>query len=125
MAYASDETGRFEIYVRPFPPDQQRTGKSLVSAGGGLQPKWRGDGKELFYFAPDSKLMAADVRLEPSFQSGTPHALFNSQAGFGSSTRYRWSLTRDGKRFLLVSMVTGVISEPVTVVLNWQSALKK
>ncbi len=125
VAYASDEAGRFEIYVRPFPPGREPQGKWLVSAGGELQPRWRGDGKELFYFAPDSKLMAAAIQSEPSFQSGVPHPLFNSQAGFGSNSRFRWSLTRDGKRFLLVSLATGVASEPTTVVLNWQSGLKK
>ena len=88
VAYASDETGKFEIYVRPFPPGDGRPEKWLVSAGGGgLQPRWRADGKELFYFATDSTLMAADVKLEPAFESGTPHALFTSQGGFGSSTR--------------------------------------
>jgi hypothetical protein len=79
----------------------------------------------LFYFATDSTLMAADVKFEPAFESGTPHALFTSQGGFGSSTRFRWALARDGKRFLLVSQVMGGVSEPVTVVLNWQAGLKK
>jgi Tol biopolymer transport system component len=126
VAYASDESGRFEIYVQPFPPEPGRPGKWLVSAGGGLQPRWSGDGRELIYVAPDGSLMVADVRFEPSFGSGAPRILFHAQAGLaGSSTKFRWSLTRDGKRFLLVSLATGVASEPATVVLYWQTALKK
>ena len=125
IAYASDESGKYEIYVRPFPPGDGRTGRSLISSGGGLQPRWRGDGKELFYFGPDSKLMAVDIHLDPVLQAGTPHALFGTQGGFGSITLYRWDVTRDGKRFLMMTPATGVASAPATVVLNWQAGLKK
>ena len=91
-----------------------------------MQPRWSGDGRELIYVAPDASLMAADVRFEPSFGSGAPRTLFHPQAGLaGSNTKFRWSLTRDGKRFLLVSPATGASSTPATVVLNWQAALKK
>jgi Tol biopolymer transport system component len=73
VAYASDDSGRSEIYVRPFPPDVSRGGRWQVSSAGGSQPRWRGDGKELFYLAPDRKLMAVEIRTEPAFQRGTPH----------------------------------------------------
>jgi hypothetical protein len=73
----------------------------------------------------NGKLMAADIQLEPAFQSGAPHALFASPGGFFSVTQFRWELARDGKRFLLVSPAFGAVPEPATVVLNWQSGLKK
>ena len=125
VAYASDESGRYEIYVRPFAPDDVRAGKWLVSSAGGLQPRWRGDGKELFYFAPDRKLMAVDIQTEPTFRRGTPHALFDSQLFGNSTTSFRYDVTRDGKRFLMVVPATGMGSAPMTVVLNWQEGLKR
>jgi Tol biopolymer transport system component len=78
VAYASDESSRFEIYVVPFPPDDGRTGKTPVSSAGGRQPRWRADGKELYYLGLDGSVMAVDTQKGPVFQSETPHALFRS-----------------------------------------------
>jgi Tol biopolymer transport system component len=70
LAFNSSESGAFQIYVIPFPP----TGtKSQVSGAGGVQPLWRRDGRELYFLAPDGKMMAVDVRLGDTFQAGTPH----------------------------------------------------
>ncbi|SPF45128.1 Serine/threonine protein kinase [Candidatus Sulfopaludibacter sp. SbA4] len=125
VAYASDLSGKFEIYVQPFPPGDGRAGRWLVSSTGGLQPRWRGDGKELFYLAPDARLMAVDIKLEPAFQSGPPHPLFGTQMLAAGTTLFRYDVTRDGKRFLMVVPAPGTTSAPATVVLNWQSGLRR
>ena len=122
MAYCSDESGKFEIYVRPFPPGGERSGKWMVSYGGGLQPRWRADGKELFYLGANRKLMAVDVKTEPAFQTSTPHPLFDTPY-VGTNTLYRYDVARDGKRFLLIVPSAGVASAPATVVLNWEAGL--
>jgi Tol biopolymer transport system component len=126
VAYASDESGRFEIYVVPFPPGDGRTGKSLVSSAGGRQPRWRADGKELYYLGPDSSVMAVDTQTDPVFQRATPHALFRSPTiPYAANTQHRYDATRDGKKFLMVNVLVGGPSSPVTVVLNWETGLKK
>jgi eukaryotic-like serine/threonine-protein kinase len=125
IAYDSNESGKYEIYVRPFPPDGDRPGKWQVSGEGGAQPRWRGDGKELFYIAPDHGLMAVDVQTQPAFQTRTPHRLFVTPSIAGNTLQYQYDVTRDGKRFVLVAPAVGGISTPATVVQNWQEALKK
>jgi Tol biopolymer transport system component len=125
VAYASDESGRYEVYVRPFPPGEGRESKWKVSSVGGLQPRWRGDGKELFYLAPDRNLMAVDIQTEPTFQHGAPHALFETPVYGTFPTRFRYDVTREGKRFLMVVPAAGVAAAPATVMLNWQEALRK
>jgi Tol biopolymer transport system component len=125
VAYASDESSRFEIYVVPFPPGDGRTGKSLVSSAGGLQPRWRADGEELYYLGLDGSVMAVDTQTDPAFQAATPHALFRSPTVARGNTVYRYDVTRDGKKFLMVNVPVGEPSSPVTVVLNWETGLKK
>lgn len=73
LAYASNETGKWEIYVTSFPTPH---GKWQVSVGGGEQPRWRGDGRELFYLSTDSRVMAVPVTTGANFDSGRPVALF-------------------------------------------------
>src|SRR5262249_17464619 len=75
IAYGSDETGRSEIYVQSFPSSGS---KRQVSTAGGDQPQWRGDQKEMYYIAPDGKLMAVDVRGDGTFEIGVPTALFDT-----------------------------------------------
>src|SRR5262249_31779735 len=90
IAYASNESGRYEIYVESFPPGSDR---SQVSTTGGTQPRWRRDGKEIFYLAADRKLMAAAVQ-SGAFQAQTPVALFQTPlggAGLGISRQYEAS----------------------------------
>jgi hypothetical protein len=126
VAYASDESSRFEIYVLPFPPGDGRTGKSLVSSAGGGQPRWRADGKELYYLGLDGSVMAVDTQTDPAFQAATPHALFRASAvAHFSDLQHQYDVTRDGKRFLMVKVPVGEPSSPVTVVLNWETGLKK
>jgi Tol biopolymer transport system component len=129
VAYASDESGTWQIYVQPFPAAPSGgSGKFQVSTGGGVQPRWRGDGKELFYLAPDGKLMAVEVKTSPRFEAGIPKALFTVPAGFVvSSLSFRYAVARDGKRFLIniLALSEGPDTAPVTVIMNWTAGLKK
>jgi hypothetical protein len=92
----------------------------LVSRGGGTAPRWRGDGREIFYLAPDGKMMTVEVMAGQEFQAGTPSPLFQTPPG-----TIVGDVTADGKRFLLVTPVGPSASVPFTVVLNWTASLKK
>ena len=119
VAYTSNESGLSEIYVVPFPPNPGG-GKWMVSRGGGVQARWRRDGKELFYISPDWKMMAVDVSASPMFQTGTPHALFDTEmVDTGIRTGpFSWDVAPDGKRFLIISPNAGGASS-LNVLLNW------
>jgi hypothetical protein len=125
IAYNSDESGAFEIYVRPFSPDNREDSASgpkwMVSKGGGIQPRWQADGKQLFYISELSQLqqMAVDVATDKTFQAGTPRRLFSGPALSSSS-----DATGDGKRFLIPTFEGSNTQMPYIVVLNWQAALK-
>ncbi len=119
IAYDSDESGRPEIYVMPFPPGDGRTGKSLVSSNGGSEPRWRADGKELYFLDPNHSLMAVDVSTQPTFQAATPQRLFSPASFANDAFFFQYDVARDGKRFLMISPVEGAIPAPATVVLNW------
>ena len=123
LAYNSNESGRNEIYVRPFPASADRTGKYLVSSGGAnFGVRWRGDGKELFYRS-GRRMMAVDISTTPEFKAGAPHPLF--EASFGPATRGRaWDVTRDGKRFIVSSVTDQESGGRLNVVLNWTAALR-
>jgi eukaryotic-like serine/threonine-protein kinase len=125
IAYTSDESGSDEIYVREFSPGSDHGSwdagdKWLISKGGGTDPRWRGDGKELFYLASDGKLMAVDISAKPIFKAGAPRPLFQLPPGSIGS-----DVTADGRRFLVGVPVAQSASVPFTVVLNWQTTLKK
>jgi eukaryotic-like serine/threonine-protein kinase len=123
VAYASDESGDFEIYVQTFP---EHGGKWQVSTGGGRDPEWRRDGKEL-YFISGGKLMAVDVNAAgPQFEAGTPKALFEAHLGGSSAVNPNaiYRVSADGQRFLAVTAAEQT-SSPVTVVLNWAADLKR
>jgi eukaryotic-like serine/threonine-protein kinase len=111
VAYQSDETGQAEIHIQPFPGPGP---KFQVSVGGGTLPRWRRDGTELFYLAPDRRLMAASVSLRgSSLVAGPPRALFTL------STTSRYEPSPDGKRFLVTAVVSP--ASPITVILNWKA----
>jgi protease II len=120
IAYVSDESGRMEVYVQRFPLSSD---KWQISTGGGLQPLWRGDGKELFFITEDKKLMAADVKTEGKFESGIPRELFqgNMKTGFA----YSYAATADGQRFLMSAPIDAPTGAPMTIVLNWTTGLKR
>jgi Tol biopolymer transport system component len=124
VAYTSNESGQSEIYVQPFPPGG---GKFHISSGGGSQPRWRRDGKEIYYISPDGKLMAVEVKTAPTFEAGVPKALFQTEieGGGGVQAVFRYDVSADGRRFLINTVPGQAASAPVTVVLNWTAGLKK
>jgi eukaryotic-like serine/threonine-protein kinase len=119
VAYVSDESGRDEIYVREFSAASDR-GKWLISSGGGANPHWRGDGKALFYSAPDGSLMVTDIFAGSTLQPSSPKLLFKLPPGSGA-----WDVTSDGKRFLVPVPAQENATAPFTVVLNWPEVLKQ
>ena len=123
MSYTTDESGKPQVNVQPIPP----TGaKWQVSTAGGSQPRWRRDGKELFYIAADEKLMAVPVKTSPSFQAGAPQELFPTALSSGGQYRFFYTPSKDGQRFLMDVPAEGSTAQPpITVVLNWQAELKK
>jgi Tol biopolymer transport system component len=120
IAYTSNESGSAEVYVRRFPA---AGGKWQISTRGGAQPRWRRDGKELFYLAPDGKLMAVAVKAGPGgFDTSPPRELFNT--GIVASfldRRNQYVVTRDGQRFLVNISAEDEGSAPITVVMNWDA----
>jgi len=119
LAYVSDESGRDEVYVAAFP---QPGGKWQVSPGGGIEPRWRADGKEIYFFDLDNRLFAAPVSMEgPDFRSGTPQPLFQTR----SMGRIRYDVTRDGQRFLVNTPLPDNSLSPMTLALNWTALLEK
>ena len=120
IAYVSDESGKSEVYVRSFPASGS---KLLVSIAGGLQPKWRGDGKEIFYLAPGDKLMAAKVKQNGStLEIAAVTPLFQAHA---EPFRPNYDASPDGQRFLILISEPQKLPSPITVVLNWTAELKK
>ena len=120
VAYTSNESGLSEIYVIPFPPTPNG-GKWMVSRGGGVMPRWRRDGKELFYISEDWKMMEVKVSTGPVFQSGTPHPLFDTQmVDTGIRTGpMSWDIAPDGNRFLIISE-NAAETTSLNVILNWR-----
>ncbi len=119
VAYASDESGNWEIYVTSFP---EAAGKWQVSRGGGTEPRWRGDGKEIFYISPSGTLMAVSVNGETTFATGTPASLFqvHGRAPISSTDVFTYDVTKDGKRFLVNRYVKPEHVPPLTILLNSQ-----
>lgn len=124
MAYESNESGKPEIYVVSFPkPD----GKWQISGNGGTKPKWRPDGKELFFLSPSSQLMAVDVNGEGStFQKGVPKPLFKlpGPRNISSWLGYNYDVAQNGQRFLFNKILDTSEPPSITVISNWQALLK-
>jgi Tol biopolymer transport system component len=124
VAYASNETGKWQIYVTSFPEGR---GKWQVSTGGGEQPRWRGDGKELFYLSLDRKMMAAPVTTGTHFDAGAPVVLFQSTPRQPVMVHdlFVYDVSRDGQRFLINTQVKQADTAPMSVILNWPAKLGK
>jgi Tol biopolymer transport system component len=126
IAYVSDESGKPEVYVAPFPG----TGaKWQLSTGGGALPRWRRDGTEIFYSTlgtVDRKLMVAAVNGKGrSFEVGVVKPLFVVRTPIGFGLGYPYDVSADGQRFLINTLPEQTASAPITVVVNWQAGLKK
>ena len=122
IAYRSPESGRDEVYVAPFPGPG---GKRQISTAGGHHPRWRRDGKEIFYVAPGNKLMAATVNGQGSaFQAGEVRPLFDVRPAAVAGPRYLYDVSPDGQRFL-VSTDQQAAPPPLNLVVNWLAGLKK
>lgn len=131
LAYESNETGRTEVYVQPFP---QGTSKWQVSTNGGTFSRWRRDGRELFYMSQNSrgKMMAVDVKSSGSaFEAGAPKELFDSGfvgAAHSGGPYHTYAVSPDGQRFLIPRSASNdqqTTAAPIVVVLNWLEGLKK
>src|SRR5580658_1728981 len=117
VVYASDESGAWEIYVTSFPG---AAGKWQVSRGGGTEPRWRADGKEIFYIAPNGILMAVPVNGESIFATGTPAPLFqiHGRAPISSTDIFTYDVAKDGERFLVNRYVKPEHVPPLTILVN-------
>jgi eukaryotic-like serine/threonine-protein kinase len=126
LAYVSSEVGGGEVFVRPFPSGEP---KVQISFGGGGEPRWRADGRELFYLTADGLLMAVPVRTSPRFEAGAPVALFRtnvtSTVFIGAPARNQYDSAANGQRFLISEPPELISSTPMTIVLNWQTALRR
>jgi len=124
MAYASNETGNMEVYVSSFPSGN---GKWQVSSGGGQEPKWRQDGKELFYLSAEGRMMAVAVTTGASFKPGSPVALFQTHRRQPVSFLdvFSYDVSGDGQRFLIATKMDEGNSPPLSVLLNWASEMEK
>jgi dipeptidyl aminopeptidase/acylaminoacyl peptidase len=120
LAYASDESGRFEVYVQPLPI----TGvKWQLSTDGGTQPVWKNDGRELYFAGADSRLMAVTVSTSAGFVADTPRALFQTRMRPSFEPFSYQYATNDGTRFLINSAAEGA-GPTITLMSNWTRALK-
>ena len=122
IAYESTESGRSEIYVQPF---QGPGTKSLISINGGAQPRWRNDGKELFFIGLDERLMAVPISLPQNdgpAEVGTPVPLFVTRLGgaIQAASRQQYLVSTDGSRFLMNTVLEGAAASPITLILNWR-----
>jgi len=121
VAYQSDKTGRWEVYIQAFPEPREAT---QISTGGGQYPQWGADARELFYVSPDNKLMAVSLKMgADSVDPSTPRELFPLPAVDTGFCPY--DTTLDGQRFLVRATPEHGASQPLTVIVNWPALLKE
>jgi serine/threonine protein kinase/Tol biopolymer transport system component len=118
VAYQSNESGRFEIYAVPFPPG---AGKWQVSTNGGIAPRWRHDGRELFFIGPDGQMMAAGISTPgSSIEAATPVVLFQTRIAGGSTNpaKQQYAVSADGR--FLINTIGNSPDSPITLLQNWK-----
>ncbi len=123
VSYVADDSGRNKVYVMPYPDSGDRW---EISPNGGFQPVWRGDGRELFYVAPDNTIMAVDVREgSTQIEFGMPRPLFQAAIAVlpARQPSWTWDVAPDGQRFLII--VSRDDPAPLTLVMNWRADLRK
>jgi eukaryotic-like serine/threonine-protein kinase len=125
LAYRSNESGTSEIYVLAFAPNNPAARRKWrISTDGGMEPQWRADGKELFYLN-GSTLMSVEVKGDGAeFEAGLPKVLFDTILT-SNITRNRYAASRDGQRFLMVTMTKDQVHPEIHVLLNWEAALRR
>lgn len=116
LAYASNESGRSEIYVRPFHGEERRW---QISRAGGNNPKWRGDSREIFYVEGVTHIMSVDVASGAMFDVSAPRVLFDRQA-FND-----YDVTADGRKFVFVMLDREAETGTLSAILNWTSLLRR
>jgi Tol biopolymer transport system component len=127
LAYASNESGAWEVYVTGF---RDRGAKRRISTRGGTEPKWRGDGRELYYLAADGRLMAADVQESANLDVRPPVPLFETHtvtpvgSSMGLIDSNQYDVAPDGRRFLVSTLPSGS-TKPITVLSNWPATLRR
>jgi Tol biopolymer transport system component len=124
VAYASNETGNMEIYVSPFPGTNS---KWQVSSSGGEEPRWRQDGKELFYVSAEGKMMSVEVKPGASFEAGSPVALFQThrRRPISALDVFSYDVSADGQRFLIATKADEGTATPISIFLNWASNMEQ
>jgi serine/threonine-protein kinase len=128
LAYESNESGQFEVFVRPFPDVD--AGRWQISTSGGTQPLWARTGEELFYLAPGGSLMRVRVDRGASWSASTPAKLFDERyyhgGGPGSGTGRTYDISLDGRRFVMIKLGESRDAAPgLVVVQNWVEELKR
>jgi eukaryotic-like serine/threonine-protein kinase len=122
VAYVSNDSGQDEIYIAPFPGPGSRV---QVSSAGGSQPRWRRDGRELFFLSPDIKMMSADLTLTAGdFHVGSVRQLF-AVSPLGGVPGYLYDVTADGQKFIIAQDFEHTTTVPLTIVANWPAGLNK
>jgi Tol biopolymer transport system component len=123
LAYSSDESGRREVYVQPYPGPGR---KWQISAEGGNEPVWNRNGREIFYRSGD-RMMAVDITTQQSFSAGRPKMLFEGRYQPTPVQRANYDVSPDGQRFLMVKPTAAQEAAPtqINVVLNWTEELKR
>jgi serine/threonine protein kinase/Tol biopolymer transport system component len=124
IAYVSNESGRNEVYVQSFP---ESGFKLKISTAGGINPVWRRDGRELFYLAPDGKLMATEIRASggAALSTGVPTPLFDTRLNGRDASSRPFAVLSNGARFVIINPVGEETASPVKIVLNWDAKLKR
>jgi len=122
LAFVSEENGRPEVYVVPFP---SLLSKIQISTAGGSQPRWRRDAKELFFIAPDGTMMAVTVEAKgATFKAQAPATLFRTQITAVAHAFYQYDVSADGQKFVINTRTTEQAAPPITILTNWEAELK-
>jgi hypothetical protein len=121
IAFTTLVSGRDEIYLQAMPPS---TEERKVSINGGQSPRWRGDGKELFFVSPEAEMMGVDITIYPVFSVGVPHRLFPLKSADPADLA-AYDVRPDGQQFLIFMRQRGTPDAPITVVVNWWAELRQ
>jgi hypothetical protein len=123
LAYVSEETGVPQVYVQSFPNGEQRV---QVSSQGGTEPRWRQDGRELFFLRADRMMMATPVLLGPEFKAAEPRPLFQTRVPIlANAYRLHYDVSADGQRFLVNTAPAFVPTPAIHIVLDWRALLPR